>query len=202
MEQLRLQPLLPGGALINKRLAHPHPRAQLEQVRGWDPRLRQLAGKQQLQLQIAVSVVGLRPPLAATLGRRLRRVGEMRAVAGTLDLLDDEPPAGRPLKREVHIGAAVEAPEPLPHRPARARADAATPHLTALQVDRLVCDLPAMNIKGAYHLHRDLLELHGLERPACSNTLVPRGSHYMSSLWSTGAATDGKSTGPENRENW
>src|SRR6266542_3859330 len=48
-----------------------------------------------------------------------------------------------------------------------------------------------MNIKGAYDLHRDLLELHGLERPACSNTLVPRGSHYMSSLWSPVVATGG-----------
>src|SRR6266542_5312311 len=191
VEELRLQPLLPGGALLDQRLAHPHARAQLEQVRRWDPRLRQLARAQQPQLQITVGAVGLRPPLPPPLGRRLRRVAQMRAVAGTLDLLDDEPPAGRPLEREVHIGAAVEAPEPLPHRPARARADPASPYLTALQVDRLVRDLPAMNIKGAYDLHRDLLELHGLERPACSNTLVPRGSHYMSSLWSPVVATGG-----------
>src|SRR5438552_15864375 len=47
-----------------------------------------------------------------------------------------------------------------------------------------------MNIQGAYHPHRDLLELLGLERPACSNTLVPRGSHHMSSLWSPVVATN------------
>src|SRR6266581_2034300 len=48
-----------------------------------------------------------------------------------------------------------------------------------------------MNIKRAYDPHRDLLELHGLERPACSNTLVPRGSHHISSLWSPAVATSG-----------
>src|SRR4029453_14606481 len=48
-----------------------------------------------------------------------------------------------------------------------------------------------MNIKRAYDPHRDLLELQGLERPACSNTLVPRGSHHISSLWSPAVATRG-----------
>src|SRR5205823_987638 len=37
--------------------------------------------------------------------------------------------------------------------------------------------------KRAYDPHRDLPELHGLERPAWSNTPVPRGSHRISSLW-------------------
>jgi hypothetical protein len=88
VEQLRLQPLLPGGALIDQRLAHPHPRAQLEQMRRRDPRLRQLPGEQQLQLQVAVGVVGLRPPLPPPRGRCLGRVGEMGMVAGAPDLLD------------------------------------------------------------------------------------------------------------------
>src|SRR2546422_8782087 len=48
-----------------------------------------------------------------------------------------------------------------------------------------------MNIQRTYDPHRDLLELHGLERPACSNTLVPRGSHHISSLWSPVVATGG-----------
>src|SRR5215218_7254036 len=48
-----------------------------------------------------------------------------------------------------------------------------------------------MHIKRAYDPHRDLLELRGLERPACSNTLVPRGSHHISSLWSPVVATGG-----------
>src|SRR6266487_1961335 len=48
-----------------------------------------------------------------------------------------------------------------------------------------------MHIKRAYDPHRDLLELRGLERPACSNTLVPRGSHHISSLRSPVVATGG-----------
>src|SRR4029450_5826557 len=46
-----------------------------------------------------------------------------------------------------------------------------------------------MNIQRAYDPHRDPRELHGLERPACSNTPVPRGSHHISSLWSPVVAT-------------
>jgi hypothetical protein len=78
--------LLPGGALIDQRLAETYQRAQLEDVRRRDPRLRQLAGKERPQLQIAVGVVGLRPSLAPAPGRRLGRIGEMRAVAGPLAL--------------------------------------------------------------------------------------------------------------------
>src|SRR5437773_9791553 len=48
-----------------------------------------------------------------------------------------------------------------------------------------------MHIQRTYDPHPDLLELRGLERPACSNTLVPRGSHHISSLWSPVVATGG-----------
>jgi hypothetical protein len=108
----------------------------------------------------------------------------MGAMPGPLDLLDHEPPARRPIEGEVHIVHPVEARQPLADRLASGRTDPAAPHLTASDVDGRVRDLPTMNIKRAYDPHRDLLELHGLERPACSNTLEPRRSHYMSSLWS------------------
>jgi hypothetical protein len=108
----------------------------------------------------------------------------MGTMPRPLDLLDHEPPARRPLERETHLVDTVEARQPLPHRLARGRTDPAATHLTASDVDDRVRDLPTMNIKRAYDPHRDLLELHGLERPACSNTLVPRGSHHISSLWS------------------
>jgi len=84
-----------------KRLAQTHQRAQLKDLRWRDPRLRQLAAQQQPQLQIAVSVVGLRSPLAAAPGRRLGGVGQMRAVPRALDLLDHKPPAGRPLDHKL-----------------------------------------------------------------------------------------------------
>ena len=48
-----------------------------------------------------------------------------------------------------------------------------------------------MHIKRPYDPHRDLPELRALERPACPNTPVPRGSHHISSLWSPVVATGG-----------
>jgi hypothetical protein len=45
MEQLRVDALLPGGALIDQRLTQTYQSAQVEDVRRRDPRLRQLARK-------------------------------------------------------------------------------------------------------------------------------------------------------------
>jgi hypothetical protein len=191
VEELRLQPLLPAGALVDQPLTQPHARAQLQDLLRRDPRLRQLARREQPQQQVAVGAVGLRPPLTATLSRRLRRVGQVRAMPGPLDLLDDEPPTRRPLEREMHLAENVEARQPLAHRLTSRRSDPTPRQLTASDLDDRVRDLPAMNIKRTYDPHRDLLELRGLERPACSNTLVPRGSHHISSLWSPAVATRG-----------
>ena len=116
MEELRLQPLLPGGALVDQRLAQPHPPTQLQDLRRRDPRLRQLARRQQPQEQVAVGAVGLRAPLAPALDGRLRRVGEVRAMTGARDFLGDEPPARRPLESKMHIVQRVEARQPLAHR--------------------------------------------------------------------------------------
>jgi hypothetical protein len=110
-------------------------------------------------------------------------------MTGPLDLLDDEPPTGSALEREVDIVDSVEPRKPLPQRLTGGGADPATGDLAATDVDGQVGDLTAMNIKRTYDPHRDLLELHGLERPACSNTPVPRGSHHISSLWSPVVAT-------------
>src|SRR6266545_230978 len=79
---------------------------------------------------------------------------------------DHEAPAGRPLQRELRL-ASGEASKPLTHRLTRRRGDPAAPNLASRQLDRLESDLPAVHIQSAYDLHRDLLELHGLERPAC-----------------------------------
>jgi hypothetical protein len=152
VEELRLQPLLPGGALIDQRLAHPHAGAQLEDVHGRDPRLRQLASAQQPQLQITVGAVGLRPPLAPPLGRRLGRIGEMRAVAGALDLLDDEAPAGRPLERELSLTARKPR-QPGAHLGTRGRRDPTPLHLARLPIERLVGDLLPVHIQRHYDRH-------------------------------------------------
>ena len=116
MKQLRLQPLLPGGALVDQRLAQPHPCTQLQDLRRRDPRLRQLPSREQPQQQIAVGAIGLRAPLTPPLGRRLRRVGEMGAMARPLDLLDHEPPARPALERELHPVNILEPRQPLAHR--------------------------------------------------------------------------------------
>jgi hypothetical protein len=180
VERLRLQPLLPAGALVDQCLAQPHGHAQLQDLRRRDPGLRQLPHRKQPQ-QVAISAVGLRPPLAPALGCRLRRIGEMSAMPRPLDLLDDESPARRRLERKLHIDT-VEPRQPRAHRHASRRTDPAATNLTASDVDDRVRDLPTMHIKRAYDPHRDLPELHGLERPACSNTPVPRGPYHISSL--------------------
>ena len=127
-------------------------------MRRRDPRLRQLAREQQPQLQIAVGVVGFRAPLAATLGRRLRRVGQMRPIPGALDLLNNEAPAGRALERELDFMTG-ELRQPRTHIDARCRGDPTAPHLTRITVQQLVRDLASMHIQRHYDPHRDLLEL-------------------------------------------
>ena len=96
-----------------------------------------------------------------------------RIVAATVEA--DE------LEREMRI-LAGETLQPRTHRLTRGRADPSPPALTTGQLNRLVGDLPAVHIKRTYDLHRDLLELLGLDRPACSNTLLPRRPHHMSSM--------------------
>jgi hypothetical protein len=158
VEQLRADALLPGGPLVDQRLAQTHQRAQLEHLRRRDPRLRQLAGEQQPQLQITIGAVGLRPPLAAAPGCRLGRVGEMRAVAGALDLLDHEPPAGRPLNSKLGLTVGELAQPGAQLRPRRWR-DPTAAQLTCFAVNCLVRDLASMHVQRHYDPHRDLLEL-------------------------------------------
>jgi hypothetical protein len=55
---------------------------------------------QQLPQQLGVGLVGRGPPLGATQGRGLGRLGQVRLAPGGLQLLDHEPPARAPLHRE------------------------------------------------------------------------------------------------------
>jgi hypothetical protein len=65
MEELHLNALLPGGALVDKRLGQPHLGAQLDQVLGWNSGLRRAALEQQVAQVAGVEAVRLGPPLAA-----------------------------------------------------------------------------------------------------------------------------------------
>lgn len=82
----------------------------------------------------------------------------MRAVAGPLDLLHHEAPAGRPLNDKLHRIAGELLQPPAQLRPCRRR-DPAASQLTRVPVQRLVRDLVSMHIKRHYDSHRDLLEL-------------------------------------------
>ena len=88
VEELRLQPLQPGRALIDRRLPQPHAGAHSRICTGGIQASGSSPASSEPQLQVAVAVVGLRASLAAPPGGRLCRIGEPRNVAGTLDLLD------------------------------------------------------------------------------------------------------------------
>jgi hypothetical protein len=101
-----LHALLPLAALVDQRVTQPDPGAQLEQVLGRDPGLREPPDHQQLAQMPRVRAVGLGALLSPATGRGLRRLGQMYLSADGLKLLRDEPPPGRRLKRHVELPAA------------------------------------------------------------------------------------------------
>src|SRR5258708_6791295 len=104
-------------------------------------------------MHITVAVVGLRAALPAPLGRCLGRVSEMSAMAGALDLLHDIPPPRRPLQDELAL-ASRERRQPSADIRACRRRDPTPTHLPRLPVERLVRDLPPVNIQRAYDPHQ------------------------------------------------
>jgi hypothetical protein len=118
----RLDALLPLAALIDERVAQPDTRAQVEQVLGRDPRLRQPADHQQLAQVPGVGAIALGALLGPPTRRGLGRLGQMHPRPDRLQLLDHEPPAGRRLQRDLELLAAEAAGEP-PHAIAVGRRD-------------------------------------------------------------------------------
>src|SRR5262245_36638626 len=100
VKELRLDAMLPGGALVEQGLAQPDQSAQLLDVRGWDPGLRRAARLQQLPQQAGIGPVGLGATLTATQSAGVCRLGEVCLDAAGLQLFDDEPPAGGGLQCE------------------------------------------------------------------------------------------------------
>jgi hypothetical protein len=82
----------------------------------------------------------------------------MRALADPLDLLDHEPPTGRPLDCELRL-TTLELRQPDTQLRPRHRRDPAAAQLTRLLVKRLESDLLSMHIQRHDDPHRDLLEL-------------------------------------------
>ena len=108
----RLDPLLPLGVLLDQRVTQPDLGAQIEDVIGRDPRLRQPPGQQQLAVMASVRAVGFRALLVPAPRRGLRRLGEMHHSADRPKLLDEEPPAGRRLERDLQLLASEPLKEP------------------------------------------------------------------------------------------
>src|SRR3954462_6697413 len=108
-----LDALLPLAALVDERVPQAHAGSQIEQVRGWDPGLRQPPDHQQLAQMASVGAIGLGPLLSPRQPARLRGLSEMPASADRLTLFHNEPPAGRRLQRDLQP-LAGEAPEELP----------------------------------------------------------------------------------------
>jgi hypothetical protein len=72
----RLDALLPLPTLIAQRVTQPHPRAQVQDVIGWDPRLRQPREHQQLAQMPGVRAIALGALLVAAPSTGLRGLGQ------------------------------------------------------------------------------------------------------------------------------
>jgi hypothetical protein len=147
-----LHALLPLPALLTERVPQPDPGAQIEQVIGRDPGLRQPREHQQLAQMPGVRAIGLGALLGAAPRRGLGRLGQMRPAADRPDLLDHEAPTRRRLQRDVQIRA----PEPVQessHRLAMRRRDPRPAHLAGRGIDPLGGDLPSMLVKSHYDRH-------------------------------------------------
>jgi hypothetical protein len=138
-----LQPL---GALIDERLAQPHQSAQLEDVFGRDPGLRQPPLEQQVAQMAGVALIGLGSPLRAARRRRVGRLGQLNRDAGALELLDDEAPAGGRLHRSLDVLTRPAAQERAQGR-AIGRRDPPSRHLPGRGVHGVVGDLCAMHVE-------------------------------------------------------
>jgi hypothetical protein len=169
VEELGMDALLPGPALVHEGHVGPPQGAHLEDVLGRDPRLRQPALAEELAQEPRVGAVRLGPLLATTQGRRVGRLGEVGLHTRPAELLDDEAPARAALERDGHVGPPGEAlGEPAPQGRPRRRADLARAHLAAVGIEIVERDLSTVHVKTAYDRHRDPLELLSCA-PACAS---------------------------------
>ena len=143
----RLDPLLPFAALLRQGVAQPDAGAEIEDVIGRDPRLREPAGHQQLPQMPGVRTVALRALLAPPQGRGLRRLGQVHPRADRVKLLDDEPPARRGLQRHLELLASEAANELVNTSPVSGRHPRAR-DLAGGRIDPVGGDLRSMLVKS------------------------------------------------------
>ena len=166
--QHRLDPLLPLAPLLAKRVPQPDTGAQIKDVIGRDPRLRQPLDHQQLPQMASVRPITLRALLWALEPSGLRRLGQMHHCANPTQLLDHEPPTGRRLQRHLQLPTAETLKE-LPHRSPIRRRHARALKLTRLGIDPFARDLSSMLIKSHYDRQQGPPQAPRL--PACADTL-------------------------------
>ncbi len=168
-----LNPLLPLGVLVHQRVPQPDLGAQIEDVIGRDPRLRQPPGHQQLAMMTSVRTVGLRTLLVPAQRRGLRRLGEMHHGADRAQLLDHKAPPGRRLERDLQLLASEPPKEPTHPGPIR-RTHPRTADLTAHKIDPLSGHLRPMLVKTHHDRHQPNLHPRHEHHPAPdpSNTLA------------------------------
>ena len=167
VEQDRVDPLRPGGALAAQVVVQLQQRPALQDAGGRDPALRQPALGQQHPQVPGVGLVGLGVPFPPAPCRGVGRLGQMRRDPGRGQLLGHIPPARAPLHRERDVLPAGEPRQPGPQMLPVGRGDLAAPHLPGLGVQVVEGDLSPVDIQPAYDRHRDLLELRRAHTPPC-----------------------------------
>ena len=143
----RLDSLLPLAALLRERVPQADAGAEIEEVLGRDPRLRQPADHQQLPQMSGVRPVALRALLVPAQRRGLRRLREVHPRADAVELLDHEPPARRRFQRHLELLPAEAAKEPA-HAGAVRRRHPRPRDLAGRRIDPLRGDLRSMLVKS------------------------------------------------------
>ena len=147
-----LDSLLPLRALLIERVAQPDLGAKVEDVIGRDPGFRQPAGQQQFPVMAGVSPVVLGALLVAAQRGGLRRFGQVHLRADHAQLLDQKPPAGRRLKRDLERLSAEPLQEPAHPCPIRRRYPRPR-DLAGVGVEPLGGDLRSMLVKSHHDRH-------------------------------------------------
>ncbi|VAZ70883.1 hypothetical protein LAUMK4_00623 [Mycobacterium persicum] len=159
MEQLGVDALLPGTALLHQRAIQPAQGANLHHLRRRDPQLGEPALHQQRPQQPRIGAVGLGSLLGAPQPRDLGRIPQMRHHPRHGQLLDHIPPPGTALQRELRVPARAVLTQPTPQHLAGCRPDLTPVHHTVV-VHVIKRDLLPVHVKPAYHRHQwDLLKL-------------------------------------------
>jgi hypothetical protein len=135
VKQHGVDALQPLGALTNECLAQPDLRAQIQNVRRRDPRLRQAVCMSSSRSSRASSLSVFARRLRFLTHPRLRRLGEARLDADTDAFLGDEPPARHRLNRDDRF-VRRQPRQQRAHRSAAGRTNPASPHLPGIGVKR------------------------------------------------------------------